>query len=240
MAHTGEFQRAALDSYLRLMAEQPGLFTDREARPIVRDPKALLAYAAKHDVVLGVAAETPLVYFIVDLVESQLPGGGVRRHPYLRVVSRAQLGGGVNVVVLATVTSDSPGRLERIVFVEQERHAVAAREIELPRGFGEPGLSGETNALRELEEETGYIGTEAHFLGATHTDSGLTDGIASFYHIPVVSHATARPEVEEAIHAIRLFTRDEAWEAVRTGVILDGFTVQALGLYERSEFLGTR
>lgn len=232
MATLTEHQRQALDAYGTLMAEQPALFGGRGRRPIVRDREALTAYAREHGVVLGVVADTPYIYFIVDLVESRSLVGRVSRHPYLRVVPRGQLEGGVNVVVLATLDDPSLGRSGDIVLVEQDRHALGTREIELPRGFGERMLSGEASALRELQEETGYIGDSAHLLGRTYTDSGLTDGIVSFYHVPVVRRASARPELEEAIERVHLATKDQLWEGIRSGRIRDGFTLQALALFE--------
>jgi ADP-ribose pyrophosphatase len=233
MAELTEHQREAIDAYEALMAERPALFAGRHARPIVRDLGALAAYAAENGVVVGVAAETPYVLFIVDLVESREPDATMRRHPHFRVVSRAQLEGGVNVVVVATIEDPSLGKKGDIVLVEQERHALGTSETELPRGFGERGLSGAANALRELEDETGYAGDHAHFLGTTCSDSGLGDGIVSFYHVPVVRRTAHRREVEEAISRVRLATREEMWKGIRSGSIRDGLTLQGLALYEK-------
>jgi ADP-ribose pyrophosphatase len=232
MAELSEHQMQALDAYEALMIERPGLFAGRVARPIVRDRDLLAAYAAEHNVVLGVAADTPYVLLVVDLVESRLPDGGVLRHSYLRVVLRAQLEGGVNVVVLATIENSSLGPTGSIVLVDQERHALGTCETELPRGFGERGLSGEGNALRELQDETGYVGDHAYLLGTTTTDSGLTDAKVSFYHVPVVRRTTPRPESGEAIRRVHLAPREQLWKAIQSGDIRDGFTLQALGLYE--------
>jgi ADP-ribose pyrophosphatase len=228
-----EHQRQALDAYAALAASHPQLFAGRAARPIVRDPNALAMYASEHGVVLGVAADTPYVVFIVDLVESRTADGRALRHPYLRVVSRAQLNGAVNVVVIATIEDPSLGHPGKIVLLEQERHAPGTRQLELPRGFGEPGLTGEQNALRELKEETGYIGEQAHFLGSMFADSGLTDEVISFYHVPVTRRMASAPETSEAIHGVFLASRDQIWDRIRTGDLRDGFTLQALALYEK-------
>jgi ADP-ribose pyrophosphatase len=214
------------------MAERPALFAGRDLRPIVRERALLAAHAEEHRVVLGLAAETPHVLLVVDLVESRGADGAVRRHPYMRVLSRGQLEGGVNVVVLATIADPSLGDVGDVVLVEQERHAPGTRETELPRGMGEPALSGEANALRELADETGYEGDRAHFLGWSYTDSGLTDARVSFYHVPVVRRSPARPETEEAITAVRLASTADVRRDIRSGAIRDAFTVQALALYE--------
>lgn len=228
-------QREAITAYEALMARHPQLFAARELRPVVRDLGVLEAYAAEHGTVLGVAAETPYVLFVIDLVESRQEGRGLRRHPYLRVISRAQLEGGVNVVVLATLQDATLGRVGDIVLVEQERHAPGTRETELPRGFGEPGQSGEANALRELREETGYIGEQAHYLGSICTDSGLTDCVVAIYHVPVTQRCESTPETEEAISRVRVLSGEDIWKGIQRGTIRDAFTLQALALYERQQ-----
>lgn len=120
------------------------------------------------------------------------------------------------------------------MFVEQERHATGTVETELPRGFGEVGLTAEQNALRELREETGAIGEEAHLLGSTYTDSGIMDGMVSFYHVPITARVSSAPESQEAITGVRLASREEAWEDIMAGRIRDAFTLQAMALFERS------
>lgn len=226
-----EHQIEALDAYEALMKAHPALFVGRPARPIVRDREALARYASDHGVVLGLAADTPFALFINDLVESRLAQGGAWRHPYLRVVARKQLDGGVNVVVLATIANASLGPPGAVVLVDQERHATGGRETALPRGFGEPGLSGEANALRELREETGYVGERATLLGTTETDSGMTDARVSFYHVAVVDDGHATPETTESIAGARLATPSELRQQILAGDIRDGFTLQAVGLY---------
>jgi ADP-ribose pyrophosphatase len=224
-------QIEALDAYEALAIKRPDLFAGRISRPIIRDRDILEAYAEDHDVVLGIAADTPYVLLIVDLVESRLPGGGTKRHPYLRFLSRAQLDGGVNVVVFATIENRSLGTKGSIVLVDQERHALGTCETELPRGFGDSRLSGEANALHELESETGYVGDHAYLLGTTITDSGLSDAAVCFYHVPVVQSTIERREAEEAIRRVHLATPEQLWQGIQSGKVRDGFTLQACALY---------
>lgn len=233
MVELTKHQRQALDQYDTLMEQQPRLFESRPVRPIVANRELLEAYAAENNVVLGVAAETPYVYFLVDLVSSRLEKADRRLHPYLRVVSRAQIRGGTNVVIVATIEDESLGPRGAIVVVDQERHALGKCVTELPRGFGEPGLSAEINAVRELRSETGYIGDVAHFLGETYIDSGLTDGQISFYHVPVTRRVDVTPEVEEAIVRVGLYSPEQMWTAIRSGFIRDSFSLQGLSLYEK-------
>jgi ADP-ribose pyrophosphatase len=225
-------QVEALDAYQALIKERPDLFTGRTSRPIIKDRQALEAFAVEQNVVLGVAADTPYILLVVDLVESRLAGGGKKRHPYLRIISRAQLEGGVNVVVFATIQNPALGDPGSIVLVDQDRHALGTCETELPRGFGDPALSGAANALRELEHETGYVGDQAYLLGTTSTDSGLSDALVSFYHVPVVRSTVHHREMGEAIKRVHLVTPKELRQSIRSGAIRDGFTLQALAFYE--------
>jgi ADP-ribose diphosphatase len=227
-------QREALDAYERFMEQYPEYFASRERRPIIRRRADLEAYTTKYGAV-GVVAATPHVYFVVDLVESRTTNGKGIRHPYARVVSRGQLEGATSTVVLATIADPTLGCMGDIVLLEQERHATGSVESELPRGFGEPGLTGEQNALRELREETGFIGEEAYQLGSTYTNSGLMDERVYFYHVPATARRSSSPESTEAIVGVRFASREEVWEEIMAGNIRDGFTLQAMALFEKHQ-----
>ena len=227
-----EQQCDALARYYRLYESHPGLFSGRVRRPIVLEPAIVEAYAAEHRVVLGVVFETPYLWLINDLVQSQA-GLGTTLHPYLRLIAPPRATAVPGVVVLATIQAPEPSSGRQVVLVAQERHATGAIELELPRGFGEPGTSPAAQALRELRQETGYIGTEATYLGTTLTDSGTTDRSVSFFHIAVTSRVIEEPETHEAILGAVLLPLDELWNRVDSGTVHDAFTVQALALYER-------
>ena len=221
-------QQEAISQYLDLIETYPQLFSTRAARRIVAEKLDLEQYAEEHKVVLGVAAETPHAYFLVDLVETHGADGKAVRYPYLRLIYRKQLEGAVNTVVLGTIANPELGQLDAVVLLRQERHATGLVHLELPRGFGELNLSGEENALKELREETGYLGEGARLLGVTYTDTGVMDAQVSFYHVPVTRKLEAAPEIQEAIEGIELLPADELWEKIRSGEVMDSFTVQAL------------
>ena len=80
------------------------------------------------------------------------------------------IGGGGAAVVALTAAGE-------IVLVEQLRHPVGGRTIELPAGIVGDDASGEapeTTALRELEEETGFRADTAELLMSGPTAPGLT------------------------------------------------------------------
>jgi NUDIX domain. len=226
-----QHQQDAINTYLGFMQSYPQLFYPRALRRIVSDRRSLEQYAAEHGEVLGVAAETPHAYFIVDLVETDGPDGEALRYPYLRLIYRKQLEGAVNTVVLGTIANPDLGPMDAVVMLRQERHATGLFHLELPRGFGELNLSGEQNALKELREESGYIGESASLLGETYTDTGVMDAKVSFYHVPVIGKLEAAPEYAEAIAEVKIISVAELREKIHGGEVTDSFTVQALAFF---------
>lgn len=77
----------------------------------------------------------------------------------------------VNVIAL------TPAR--EVVLVEQYRHGIDDITFEIPGGLVEPGEEHATGAARELEEETGYRGSEPILLGTVHPNPAIQDNICS-------------------------------------------------------------
>lgn len=71
----------------------------------------------------------------------------------------------VNIIAL---TSD-----HRMVLVKQFRFGIDDVSLEIPGGMVELGEDPVSTALRELEEETGYIGTNAKVLGVVHPNPAI-------------------------------------------------------------------
>ena len=227
-----EHQREAIEQYFALVSRCPDLFTGRERRPVVLDREVLEAHVAGTDVVLGVVARTPYLWMLNDLVESS-SGTGTLRHPYLRVIRPPGFEAVRGVAVLATVElpdGSGPG----VVLVEQDRHATGGTELEIPRGFGVPGVDSARQALDELVTESGYVGEDITRLGTLMVDSGSSDSLVDFFHVAVQRRTEAAPEPEEAIAGVVVLPLDTVWENVFQGVVRDGFTVQALALYQQS------
>ena len=62
-----------------------------------------------------------------------------------------------------------------MLLVQQFRPPMNAVTVELPAGLIDPGEGAEVAALRELKEETGYVGKAAYLSGKLAMTPGLTD-----------------------------------------------------------------
>ncbi len=192
--------------------------------------KDIEQWSKKHDVTIGVLAETPFFLFLCDLVcfDDGEP------HAYSRLISKKSLAGQNSVVVLPIIRSNGN---EFVILVRQERHALGEQVLELPRGFAEPGIGESSQAANELATETGCRGTPA-FLGSSYTDSGATDNRVSFYLIEVDERGNPRPDATERIDGIVEMPLQEVKDNIGTDKLSDGYTIQAVGLYDRYRRLG--
>lgn len=89
-----------------------------------------------------------------------------------RVGHRSSAADGVDV--LALLSDDGGGNGASLLLVEQYRPAVDAMCVELPAGLVERGERPEDAALRELLEETGYVGEHATASPLLHADPSIT------------------------------------------------------------------
>jgi 8-oxo-dGTP pyrophosphatase MutT (NUDIX family) len=158
------------------------------------------------------------------LVVEWATSDGVLRH---RFRSDAEGDGAVVVAV----------RDGRTLFVEIDRPVVGVRLLELPRGQAEredadPGVT----ALRELLEETGYVGSSARDVGIIWPDSGLC---ADAVHVVLVSDPV-RSDASPEFLSQHWMTDEEVSEAVRSGRVRDGVSLAALSLVGRDPARTTR
>ncbi len=72
-------------------------------------------------------------------------------------------------------------RDERIVLVKQYRHALGATSLELPGGILENGELPIASAIREMQEETGYVSDEVTFLMKVSPNPALNNNSAYFF-----------------------------------------------------------
>ena len=109
------------------------------------------------------------------------------------------------VAILALLRSaDNADYVETLV-VQQFRPPVNAVTVELPAGLIDAGESAEVAALRELKEETGYVGSAAYCSGPLAMSPGLCDETCQLVVVevdlsnPSNQNPVAQPEETEFI-----------------------------------------
>jgi len=131
------------------------------------------------------------------------------------------------VIVLAVDEQD------RALVLEQYRHPVSARLVELPAGLldveGEDPL---VAAQRELREEALVVAERWTHLVTTYSSPGITSEQIHYYLAEGLSEASDRgdfePEHEEADMTVSWVPVAQLLDAVRDGRVQDGPLVQAL------------
>ncbi|MEC7985395.1 MAG: NUDIX hydrolase [Myxococcota bacterium] len=103
----------------------------------------------------------------------------------------------VNVIAL---TPDN-----HVILVEQYRHGTREITLEIPGGMCDEGEDYITAGLRELREETGYIGTEAHCIGEVEPNPAIQNNRCGTILVKDVTLTGAQqldPMEEIIIHSV--------------------------------------
>lgn len=164
---------------------------------------------------IGVVFDDPYIVILRDLVE--FPGG--YRSGYLRIYNRAYLEGGAAGVVTL------PEKDEKILLMHQFRHATRSWHWEIPRGFGEPGVSAAEQARAELREEIGVEAAELVDLGSFHNNTGLEGNPIQMFLARVMGEVS----INEATGAdeLRWVSVQELETMIANAEVTDGFTIAA-------------
>jgi 8-oxo-dGTP pyrophosphatase MutT (NUDIX family) len=128
---------------------------------------------------------------------------------------------------VAVVALDDEGR---VVLLEQYRHAVGRRLLELPAGkLDLQGEEPQVAALRELHEETGLRAGRIDPLLRYHSSAGWTDESTTLYIADDLRAAgapegftAAHEEADMVVHRVPL---DEAVAMAAAGEIVDAKTI---------------
>ncbi len=212
--------------YFELMQEYPHLFLQPEddGLVIITDPEEIrrereafrnrLAAQGKPSgwLVIGVLVEDPWHLIIRDLV--RFPGGQVGG--YLRIINRKSLQGGFNVVIL-------PRRGEEYLLLRHFRHDDRAWHWEFPRGFGEPGLTAEECAQKEIQEELGVTGVT--LIELLCEPEGV-DGGTTYFLAEIPSDVPIALEREEGISNSIWVQLSELEDMIRRGELEDMFSLK--------------
>src|SRR5262249_20199236 len=175
-----------------------------------------------------------------SLPESWSHTGVVYEDPYLIVVRDAvrRPDGQLGTYVRTFPASGSAGAAvlplleDKIVLLQHFRHATRKWHLEIPRGYGEVGVSATELARQELREEIEADADNLIHLGAFHTNTGTASDQVELFLAQI--SALGSPQTSEGIGAIeirtpyqvaRLIHWNEASESLAT--ITDSFTIGA-------------
>jgi ADP-ribose pyrophosphatase len=113
----------------------------------------------------------------------------------------------------------------RIVLLRHFRHATRTWHLEIPRGFGEPGVSAADQARQELREEIGAEVSELVDLGVFHSNTGTATDHACLFLAELST--IGEPQVSEGISSIQTVPSVQVAEEILSGGITDSFTIGA-------------
>jgi 8-oxo-dGTP pyrophosphatase MutT (NUDIX family) len=150
----------------------------------------------------------------------------VERHD-VEITGRAPFGVHVlrcpDWVCTVAVTRD-----DRFVLVQQYRYGIASVTIEPAGGIIDPGEEPVAAALRELREETGFVGTDVELLGVTHPNPALQDNRSYLYLVRGAEQRDALALDEHEVLAPIIMSRNEVRAAIAAGHITHVIALLAL------------
>jgi 8-oxo-dGTP pyrophosphatase MutT (NUDIX family) len=121
---------------------------------------------------------------------------------------------------------------DRIWLVEQYRYPIKEQAIELPQGGWEMAdADPEELARGELKEETGLHAEKMTYLGQLWIAYGFTRQKQHVYLATGLTHEEKDPDEEEHDIVLRNVSVAEFEQMMLDGVVRDGCTVAAWGLY---------
>lgn len=216
-----------LEKYYKLLDEYPYLFGD-DASPlkIIKNKSIILNWQKDRQKVLskmyapiewadiGVLLEDNYIIVLRDLVE--FPNG--QKNGYIRMIPRSDLFGGIGVIMLPVYEG-------KILLINHFRHSTRRWHLEIPRGYGEPGISSTENAQKELEEEVGAKTSKLISLGYIYPETGFESQRVELFLARLIS--VGIPEINEGIQSFTWLTVKELEEWIANEKITDGFTIAA-------------
>ncbi len=120
----------------------------------------------------------------------------------------------------------------KLVFERQFRYPVGRVFLEFPAGKIDAGEDILLTARRELQEETGYVARDWHYLGVMHPCIGYSNERIELFFARGLRHVGAALDEGEFLEVVEM-SLEVALEAVRTGSITDGKSIAALLWAER-------
>lgn len=210
----GAEMSAEWKDYIELKNERPELFAEGRQFQIILDEKTVRDYCDKSSRKIGLLYRSPYTMLLVDLVTD--PEGNV--FPYERIIPCAPK----NAVVVVPMLND------KYVLLRQFRHSMRKEQYAFPRGYGEPDLTVEENAAKEISEELGAEVLSLSLLGKIAPDSGILSSEVNAV-ICTVDKIEEKKDYEGILETV-LLSEDEISEWIKNGKIVDGYTLASMSL----------
>lgn len=115
----------------------------------------------------------------------------------------------------------------KILFVKQFRKAVEEELLEIPAGKMEAGEDPEKCALRELEEETGFLASQLIFISTIYTSPGFSNEVIHIYLAKDLIVGKRNLDEDEFIDLYK-YNFIEALNLIKSGKIKDAKTIAAI------------
>ena len=104
-----------------------------------------------------------------------------------------------NASVILPITEDN-----KVIMIQEARTPIGKVILALPAGMIEEGEKAENAAIRELEEETGYLASNIEFLREYYSSVGYSDEKISLYLATNMKKTKQRLDDQENINVIEI------------------------------------
>ncbi len=115
----------------------------------------------------------------------------------------------------------------KVILVKQYRKPVDKMMIEIPAGKLEPSEKPEVCAIRELQEETGYIAKNVTKICTFYTSPGFSNEVIHLFRATHLEKGAAMPDDDEFVEFFEV-TIEELRKLVESGEIIDAKTLVAI------------
>ncbi|UQS82714.1 NUDIX hydrolase [Bombilactobacillus folatiphilus] len=125
----------------------------------------------------------------------------------------------------------------KLLLVKQWREPMQCLTLEIPAGKVEPNCQDlQAEALRELNEETGYTGSSLQRVTGFYSTPGFSDEYITLFQVSDVMPVQHKlPLDEDEFVTTELLTLEQANEQVKSGLICDAKTIWTLLFWQQFE-----
>ena len=125
-------------------------------------------------------------------------------------------------VAVVPITEDG-----KIVLVRQYRYPIGKSMLEVPAGKLDKGEHPDECALRELEEETGYVAHHIEKMNSIYTTPGFADEVIHLYKADHLKLSKQCLDEDEFLD-VEVYTKEEVKAMIVDGTINDAKSMLAL------------